>query len=206
MDTSYFIIVNGEQRGPFAPDELRQQGIRPETYVWREGMENWSHASNLPELAYLFAPAQTPEYGQPDNQQPYGNRNYGQQQPFGGQPPYGTQQTFGQQPYGQQPYGRQQYGGQYEQGPIPHTNWLPWAIVVTVLGCCGLAMICGIIGIINADKANNFYNNGMRAAGDAANSTAKTWTIVGIVLVAVGLISGLFMGITGTLSEILGQI
>lgn len=73
--------------------------------------------------------------------------------------------------------------------PIPHTNWLPWAIVAAVLGfvfsCIG--MIFGIVGIVQANKANRYYAEGVRVAGDSANTTAKTMTIIGYVIAALGL-------------------
>lgn len=42
------------QRGPFMSDELERKALRPETLVWRAGMQDWTEAGMLPELAYLF--------------------------------------------------------------------------------------------------------------------------------------------------------
>lgn len=78
------------------------------------------------------------------------------------------------------------YGRQPE--PVPHTNWLPWAIVGTVFGalfsCIG--MIFGIIGITNAQKANKYYAEGFQQNGDTSNSSARTMTIIALVLGGVG--------------------
>lgn len=134
---------------------------------------------------------QNPQYGQ---QQPnYGQQNFGQTQNsfnrFGNQNPYGNQRPFGNQNScgNQNPYGSQnQFGNQ----PI-RTNWLPWAIVATVVSfissCVG--SIFGIIAIIQASKANGLYAAGFDSEGDQANNTAKTMTIIAGVLAVVGLVS-----------------
>ena len=202
------MIIDGRQAGPFRKEELAMQGITPETIVWREGLDTWVAASTLPELNDLFIFKAEPPHGQHPYGQPYGHQPYGQQG-------YG-QQPYGQQPYGQQGYGQQPYGQPYGQNqqcyydpptgtPIPHTNWMTWAIVSTVLNCfCScIGLVFSIIGIVQANKANNYYAHQMKAEGDAANSTAKTMTIVSLVLAGLGLIGSIFVftsGILGTLS------
>jgi len=183
----YFIISEGQQAGPFPKEHLKARGVEKDTYVWREGLEGWVPASELPELQDIFeetiiqAVPQQP-YGQPE--QPYGQpqQPYGQpQQPYGQpQQPYGQPQP----PYGQpQPYGN----------PIPHTNWMPWAIVGTIVGalCSCIGMIFGIIGIVKANNANKAYAVGDETGGDMNNSSAKTMTIIALVLAGIGLIVNL---------------
>ena len=201
MATMYFIISEGQQAGPFPKEHLKARGVEKDTFVWREGLEGWVPASELPELQDIFeetiiqAVPQQP-YGQP--QQPYGQP----QQPYGQpQQPYGQpQQPYGQpqQPYGQpqQPYGQPQppYGQPQPYGnPVPHTNWMPWAIVGTIVGalfsCIG--MIFGIIGIVKANNANKAYAVGDETGGDMNNSSAKTMTIIALVLAGIGLIVNL---------------
>jgi len=47
----YFIIDNnGQQAGPFNPDQLVQKGITPETLVWKQGMADWAPAWKVDEL------------------------------------------------------------------------------------------------------------------------------------------------------------
>ncbi len=49
--TNWFISVNGDQKGPYPTDQLRQllsDGIVPrEAYVWREGMAQWQLLSEV---------------------------------------------------------------------------------------------------------------------------------------------------------------
>lgn len=50
MATLYYMIIEGRQAGPFPAEALKAQGLMPDTYVWREGLQNWVAASQLPEL------------------------------------------------------------------------------------------------------------------------------------------------------------
>ena len=206
MNEQYFIIVDGQQKGPYPREVLRMQGMTPDTYVWREGMDGWAQASSMPELSTLFAEEQESIFPNSE-QQP-------QQPQYGQQPNYGAQQSYGQQQpqYGQQPYyGQQQYGNPYQQnmgGNVrPHTNWLPWAIVSTVLNCifsC-IGIIFSIIGIVQANKANNLYQMGNNVEADAANSNAKVMTIISFVFAGIGvlvLISLIGTGVAGFMGAI----
>ena len=59
-NVQYHISVNGSQTGPFNMQQLAQMAqsghFTPQTYVWKQGMQNWDLANNVPELASLFAP------------------------------------------------------------------------------------------------------------------------------------------------------
>lgn len=166
MATTYYIVVEGKQQGPFTQEELRQCNLTTETYIWREGLTNWVKAGTLPELTGILTPVQTAENVYVQDIKIDSNRADDFNQPSYGQPlpPYGQPQPSYGQP--QPPYG-QQANRQYENGPIAHTNWLPWAIVATVLGFCTscIGAILGIVGIVQANKANDFYfrETGLRA-------------------------------------------
>ena len=49
----YFIVENGQQAGPFEPDELLLHGLTPSSLVWCQGMADWTLASQVPELIAL---------------------------------------------------------------------------------------------------------------------------------------------------------
>ena len=193
---NYYIIINGQQQGPMSIAELVQRGLKPESIVWRPGMEDWVPASEVPELREWLSqsnaepqptycrqaeaprePYKYPEPGVPHN--PYGQP----QQPY---PPYSPNPY--QNPYGQ-PYGPNQ---------VPrHTNWMTAAIIATVIGalfsCIGL--VFGIIAITQASSANNAYARGDVYEGDRYNSKAKTWTIVTYVVCGLGFIATVIWGI-----------
>lgn len=52
--TYYFAIVDGEQKGPIPSDRLVEAGIRPSTFVWCKGMDDWKRADEVEEIRNLF--------------------------------------------------------------------------------------------------------------------------------------------------------
>lgn len=57
-DVAYMVSVGGNQAGPFSIEQLKQFVASGEftrqTYVWKQGMDNWVEAGNVQELAILF--------------------------------------------------------------------------------------------------------------------------------------------------------
>ena len=55
----WYIVVDGEQKGPLPPVELSQLfakgAVGLESYVWKEGFDDWKVASDVSELAALFS-------------------------------------------------------------------------------------------------------------------------------------------------------
>lgn len=45
MKQYFYIDKEGQQKGPFTEDELRDAGISADTYVWTSGMRDWKRAS-----------------------------------------------------------------------------------------------------------------------------------------------------------------
>lgn len=58
--SSYFYSENDEQLGPVTIEDLKTKNINRNTLVWKEGMENWQKASEVKELASLFASVPPP--------------------------------------------------------------------------------------------------------------------------------------------------
>lgn len=50
----WFVLVDGEQTGPFDLAEVRDRvlagDVGPDTYVWADGMDDWRVASETPAL------------------------------------------------------------------------------------------------------------------------------------------------------------
>lgn len=103
----YYIGKNNQRLGPFPIENLKANGVTPETLVWCSGMTGWQKAKDVPEVAAIFAPQ--PQYQQPQYQQPQ------YQQPQYPQPQFQqpVQQQYQQQQYQQyqQAYQQSQYGG-----------------------------------------------------------------------------------------------
>ena len=55
---TWYVYQNNVRTGPVSEDQLSGMGLTPATPVWREGMEQWQPAGQVPELSFLFeAPA-----------------------------------------------------------------------------------------------------------------------------------------------------
>lgn len=59
-----FLAINGQQAGPFSPDQLREQikagKLTRDTLVWMQGMVSWSAAAGVPEVAALLGSTPPP--------------------------------------------------------------------------------------------------------------------------------------------------
>lgn len=96
----WYIIYNGQQVGPMSKEALRQYDLKPDSMVWRQGMPDWTRASNVAELSDVLAGGNgQPKYGMnnsgpqaaPAYGQPYGNAGcgYGYGPQRGGYDQYG---------------------------------------------------------------------------------------------------------------------
>lgn len=47
-------MIGDEQRGPFEISQLADAGVRPDTYVWCKTMDDWTPASEVPEIRRYF--------------------------------------------------------------------------------------------------------------------------------------------------------
>jgi len=60
-EATWYIVVDGEQKGPLAPIALSQLfakgSVSLDSYVWNEDFEDWKVASDVPELARIFSGA-----------------------------------------------------------------------------------------------------------------------------------------------------
>lgn len=218
-DSRWFAMLNGQQTGPYTIETLITMGLTPSTPVWRNGMADWAEASTVPEIMKHLASA-PPHYGN-NPSQGYGNPSDTRQNQYDANRPGNGWSNAHDNQYGNGRDG--QYGngwnngrdGQYGNGwsngrgnqygngwnnngwgnQGQRTNWLPWAIVATIVGFCFscIGAIFGIIGIVNANKANSLYAAGYNDMGDQANNTAKIMTIIGFVLAGIGLIGTGFL-------------
>ncbi len=180
----YYVMINGRREGPMPLYILIQRGVTPATPVWCEGMLDWAPASTRPEIMQALTA----------NSSPYSNPYY---------------DSYGNSRFQDNAYASHIANQPFDQKQnlppqAPPTNWLPWAIVGTIAGtlfsCIGL--ICGIIAIIQANKANTAYAQGNYPVAEAANSSAKIMTIITLCLAGLGLLTiGSIMS-TGVLSTL----
>ena len=197
----YFIAENGQQAGPFEPQELLQHGLTVNSLVWCEGMPNWTSASQVPELmAVLSGQAYVPPVSNTQLPQtpPMGDVQLPQVPPFNNPQTTAPQQptTYGT-PYNQpnQPYAPPQYGpsNQPSNQLMPKT-WLTESILATIICslCCGASiftLITGIIAIFNANGVKSKFNMGDYAGANKKSASAKMWMMI---TVGIGIAAAVF--------------
>ena len=161
------------EQSPYAPQQQQQQ---PEQSPYAPQQQQPEQSpSNRPEATQQQGYGQQPSpYAQPQYQQPQ-------------QPQY-QQQQYQQMPYGAQPYAPQGF---------PPKNWMTESIIFTVLSvvcCCNpIALITGIIAIVNAGKVNGMFQSGNTQGATESASTAKMWALITLgILVAGAIISTIF--------------
>lgn len=189
-DQQYYMVMDEKSTGPFTLAEvILHPHLTPETLVWKPGIENWVPASSLPELAPAFAAQQRQQHQTPPEYQSPHQEN---QSPFANNPQYQQGHSYHNHNRYYERYDRYQNGYR----PNMRTNWLPWAIVATVLGfftsCIGA--IFGIIGIVQANKANTLYAQNFDREGDSANSNARIMTIIGLIFAGIGIVALFWFG------------
>ena len=60
MDKEFYYLDGKVQKGPISVDQLKYVGLKSETLVWADGMENWKLAKDVSELAELIKKSPPP--------------------------------------------------------------------------------------------------------------------------------------------------
>ena len=191
----YWANINGVQHGPVEKQQLIGLGLTRDSYVWREGLEDWVMVQNFSELDDLFpvkpmadvpptddgnytAAAETPRC-EPLTEETPADEPAEDKTPADDTVPPAIPQIpqIPQQPY-QQPYrpGEQQYAPQQPLPPCPPTN-LVWGILTTVL-CC---QVLGIVSIVYALQVKAKYDSGDLETAQRYSDRAAMWSIAAIV-------------------------
>lgn len=197
----YYIAENGQQAGPFEPNELLLHGLTVNSLVWCEGMPNWVSASQVPELMAVLN-GQTFNPGGIDTQlpqmpqnPPMGEVQLPQVPPFGGQQQQPTQPTTYGQGTTNQPYAPPQYGPSTNQpNQMMPKTWMTESIIATVVCtlCCGasfITLITGIIAIFHANGVKTKFNSGDYAGANKKSASARMWMMI---TVGIGIVAALY--------------
>ena len=191
----YWANINGVQHGPVEKQQLLGLGLTRESYVWREGLEDWVMVQNFSELDDLFpvkpmadvpptddntstTATETPRCEPLTEETPADEPDEDKTPADDTVPPAIPQiPQIPQQPY-QQPYrpGEQQYAPQQPLPPCPPTN-LVWGILTTVL-CC---QVLGIVSIVYALQVKAKYDSGDLETAQRYSDRAAMWSIAAIV-------------------------
>ena len=184
----YWANINGVQHGPVEKQQLIGLGLTRDSYVWREGLEDWVMVQNFSELDDLFpvkpvadvpptddntstTAAVTPADESLTEETPADESDEDKTPADDTVPPAIPQiPQIPQQPY-QQPVAPQQ-----PLPPCPPTN-LVWGILTTVL-CCQLL---GIVSIVYALQVKAKYDSGDLETAQRYSDRAAMWSIAAIV-------------------------
>lgn len=158
----YWANINGVQHGPVEKDELIGLGLTPDSYVWREGLEDWVMVQNFGELSHLFAAPEAETPAAPEQAELVVPPVPEQPQ----EPPVVPQQQYAPQQPVMQP-----------QVPCPPTN-LVWGILTTVF-CC---QVLGIVSIVYAMQVSLKYHAGDFEGAQRYSDRAAMWSILAIVV------------------------
>lgn len=152
----YYYAVNGEQKGPFTLQELKQHHITRNTLMWKAGMKQWEKANSIAEVAsFLFNENEIPPLpSHQSNPTTIENRVYIVKE--------------------RQDVSYAEYLRIY---PKPR-SYLVFAILATIF-CCVPA---GIVSIVYASKVEKKYRARDYTGAMRASRSAKTWLILSIVL------------------------
>ncbi len=176
MEKEFYIVEGDTRVGPLSISQLSEKGVEPSTLVWTAGMADWARADSIPELASLLANRTRIN----QNESAFGSYAAPQQPPR----PYQQPQQFGA-------YNDPNQGGNYVP---PATNWKTLAIIATVVGflvsCIG--GIFGVVGIVQANKAEEATRRGDFFTAQNSWSSCKTFCIISFVLTGIGLIFNIF--------------
>ncbi len=73
MNKEYFIVVNGEQAGPYTFEQLKGMNLTAESKIWYQGLDTWKMLSEVPEYQQLQEPPPVINTGNSNWQPPEGS-------------------------------------------------------------------------------------------------------------------------------------
>lgn len=189
----YWIILDGQPRGPYTPQEIAGMGVAtPSLRVWHKGLPEWVALSSVPELASILTPgaeaeaeadstvveeteavevteviteAETPAAEEKEE------TTAGSGERFAPQASWGAAATVSPAAPSRPAPGSR----------MPAT-YLPWNILATI--CCCLP--AGIAGIIFSSRVSKKFYEGDMAGARRASEAAAWCLMLSIVLGLVG--------------------
>ena len=182
----YWIYINEEKKGPYSIDQLKVMTIPPTTLVWRDGMDTWVNANEIPELSSLYL--RPPKYEEEPlveeedaSQMPINELNEGSNEVSEDEPQEVACEVvppmFDQSNCNENSDCENcKYRIKEEQKECP-PSYLVWAILSTF--CC--CQLFGIIAIIYAAKVQPKFNSGDYEGAAKYSERAALWIILSFV-------------------------
>lgn len=186
----YYAMIDGKRYGPYELEELANAGVRPGTYIWCKGMDDWEKAEDVADVCRMFRirlydlmhpsqsapaeevdPSEIKDISSAGNDQvtPSGMTRFDRALNDAGAPHLPSLEEIEER----------------DNNIPPSPFLLPIAIFVTIIGF----MPAGIVAIIYSIKARKAWNDspGSKEAGHFCRA-AKMWTgiafFIGMILYA----------------------
>ncbi len=182
----YWINKDGEQSGPFTPEELQQMQLSANDYAWTSGMAKWEKIGNIAELSQLVPqhtqPAQPEAAPQPQEPEAPAmpDAATASTQPANpspvAPPPYHAQPAAAYEPQAPAP---QQQAAAEATPQCPPTN-VGWAIATILLCCWPLSVVALLMGL--KVKRCYFEGNYQRAQH---YSDLSAWLVIASITLSV---------------------
>lgn len=150
----YWIIVNEERVGPLTIEELKEYDITEDTPIWYVGLDDWTQACQISELAQLLNSSDEEAQITDTEEVMLGNVLSSD-----------VEEVEPTEEIEEKPL-----------RPCP-PSYLVWAVLVIILCCAPL----GIPAIIYSSQVKTKYNNGDYSGARKASERAALWVILAFV-------------------------
>lgn len=197
MGAKYYAMLDGEQKGPFSLEELPAAGVRPSTYIWCKGMDDWQKAEENADVCRLFRnhlydkmhPGDPAVQSiTPDNVTSADDK--WKIQPPKPHDPHASRFDRFLQQAGEDPLPSLDEIEAQKDKSVPPLSMVSYAWLVTIF--CFFPT--GIVALVFAYKSKNFWNKGDTDLAYEYNRRAKMWTGVTLCIGIIGY--GLFMALS----------
>ncbi|MDE5844659.1 MAG: CD225/dispanin family protein [Muribaculaceae bacterium] len=169
----YWLILNNQQVGPFETDQMWQVDFNALTPVWYEGLPDWVQARDVEELRAIIIQREASRMN-------HYNRPVSSAEHVYVQPVEEYSVEMNAEPVREQPAQFQSNVSPMAKAEERPSNYLVWAIIVTIL--CNIIM--GVIAIIFASKVNTAFDRG-DVVGARCNSDRAQWFIIFAIVLGV---------------------
>lgn len=186
MPTKYYAMIDGEQKGPFALEDLPGAGVRPSTYIWCKGMPDWQKAEENAEVCRLFRnhlyDVMHPGNAQIQDSQAVTPDDRWKVKPDEPSGPYPSRFDKYLQETGNDPLPTLEEIEAQKDTSNPPVNMVGYAWLVTFF-CC---VPTGIVALVFAYKSKKAWKNGNNTLSHDYCRSAKMWTGISFFLGLIG--------------------
>lgn len=180
----FYAMIDGDRKGPYELEELPGAGVRPSTYIWHKGLDNWVKAEDDPEVCRLF---RNHLYDIMHPVQPTVLDQSGTDNPYKVQPdePSKPRTRFDRylEETGETLPTLEEIDAKEDKSQPP-VSMVGFAWLVTIL--CFFPT--GIVALVFAYRTGKEWNQGNREAAYDASRKAKMWTgitfFIGLIVYA----------------------